>query len=65
MLHFFTNEWREKANEMMEEVLRCAHSYLTDIQKKTLEERFASKVAESLFCLLIDAYILRFVIAVN
>jgi len=31
----------------------------------TLEERFASKVVESFFSLLIDSYIERFIIAVN
>ncbi len=30
-----------------------------------IEERMGSKVAENLFCLLIDSYIERFVIAVN
>eukprot|EP00347_Sterkiella_histriomuscorum_P001774 403370734 len=65
LIQFFTIEWKDNANQLLEEVLQCAHSYLIDIQKMAIEERFASKVAESLFCLLIDSYIERFIIAVN
>ena len=65
MIFFFTNDWREKGTLYLEEALQSAHMYLTDVRKMTLEERFASKVAESCFSLLIDAYIERFIIAVN
>ncbi|CDW77151.1 UNKNOWN [Stylonychia lemnae] len=65
LINFFTNEWKENSSDLMEEILQCAHGYLNEVQKMTLEERFASKVAESLFSLLIDAYIERFIIAVN
>jgi len=28
LMFFFTNEWKDKASELTEEVLRCAHAYL-------------------------------------
>jgi hypothetical protein len=39
--------------------------YMRDVFKMAMEERYASKVSESFFCLLIDGYIERFMLAVN
>ena len=50
---------------MLKDVLKCAAGYMSDIFKLIPEERFASKVAESLYCLLVDAYIERFILAIN
>ena len=38
---------------------------MRDVFNMAVEERFASKVSESIFSLLIDGYIERFIIAVN
>ena len=50
---------------MLKEVLKCASGYIQDVFKIVVDERYAGKVANSLYSMLIDAYVERFVIAVN
>ncbi len=65
LMYFFTTSWQKGHSQMLEEVLKNAGSFIKDVMRLVEEERFAGKVAESLYCLLIEAYIERFVIAIN
>lgn len=64
-LHFFTVSWLKGHSEMLEEVLNSAGAAMKDKVKHVNEDRFASKVAESLYTMLVQAYVERFLIAVN
>jgi hypothetical protein len=50
---------------MMKEIFASIEIYLRDVFKMASEEKFAGKVAESVFSLFIDAYIERLIIAIN
>ena len=65
MLHFFTVAWKENSELMLKEVLKAAGGYMQDVFKIVTEERFSGKVAEALYSMLVDAYVERFLIAVN
>jgi hypothetical protein len=66
LINFFTYKWDEdEKSEMLSKIFSTAEVYIKDVFTLIIEERFASKVAESFFCFLIDAYIERFLIAGN
>ena len=65
LLYFFTVTWRENHELMLKEVLKCAEGYMQDVRRIVRDERFAGKIAEALYSLLVDAYVERFLIAVN
>lgn len=50
---------------MLQELLKCANSYLKDANKMIADERFFGKVAEALYSMTISAYIERLVLAIN
>jgi hypothetical protein len=64
-IHFFTNTWAQGTEIMLQEVLKCANSFLKDVNKMITDEKFFGKVAEALYSLIISAYIERLVIAIN
>ena len=65
LMHFFTVPWKENHELMLQDVLKRASKYMSDIFKVIIEDRFAGKIAQALYSMLVDAYIERFAIAVN
>ena len=65
LIHFFTVNWQKGHAEMLEEVLTSAATAMKDKLRNVAEERFANKVAEALYTMIVQSYVERFLIAVN
>lgn len=67
--YFLNNDysirWRDESQKLFQDIFASAETYMKEVFKMTIEDRYASKVAEALFSLLVDAYIERFVLAGN
>ena len=57
--------WKDNHEIMLQEVLKAAGGYMQDVFKIVSEERFAGKIAQALYSMIVDAYVERLMIAVN